>query len=145
MPCEWKTTAAVNNMKNATAFETAMPNHVSVSMRLSCSSLCSGANLSGISPGSSLCSSTSSDACQKNRYGLIGVPKIATTVMSIVGVQSMEGTNVARATSFHGISTTNATPTYPNSARQSHFSSGTYRWYGTNTSRIALPAPTATI
>src|SRR5881398_2109471 len=119
--------------KKATTLETAIPNHVSAFIRPSCSVLCSGATFSGRSRGSSRCSSTSSEACQKNKYGLIVVPKIATMVVSMDDVQWIDGTNVARATSAHGICTTNPMPTYPNSARHSYFKNGTYRWYGTNT------------
>src|SRR4051812_6266623 len=51
----------------------------------------------------------------------------------------------ACATSPQGVWTTNATPTYENTARQSHFNSPTYRWYGTTTSTSALSTPNATV
>src|ERR1039457_5957158 len=55
-------------------------------------------------------SSTSSLACQKNRYGLIVVPRIATSVDHSSLVCGIDGTKVARATPLQSAPTTNASP-----------------------------------
>ena len=59
----------------------------------------------------SLRSSASSDACQKNMYGLIVVPKIATSISVKSRVHDSCGTKVAAATSPQGMWTLNAAPT----------------------------------
>ena len=47
-------------------------------------------------------SSTSSDACQKKRYGLIVVPKMPTTTVAALKFNVSFGHTVRNATSPHG-------------------------------------------
>ena len=67
--------------------------------------------MSADSAGLARCSSTSSEACQKNRYGLMVVPKIATMAVSDALVSETRGRKVALRTSVHGIFTTKRIPT----------------------------------
>ena len=53
-------------------------------------------------------SSTSSLACQKKRYGLMVVPRIATSIDHSARPCGMEGTNVERATWRQSTPTTKA-------------------------------------
>jgi hypothetical protein len=56
-------------------------------------------------------SSTSSEACQKKRYGLMVVPNTATTTAAAAASGLNRGMNVCRATSSQGTCTTNSTAT----------------------------------
>src|SRR5215831_20208710 len=94
-PWALNTAAAVRITKKPTTFETAIPNQVSTVIRPSCAVACCGACFSGDDFASSFCSSTSSAACQKNRYGLIVVPKMATRAVIDADDGSNEGTSVA--------------------------------------------------
>ena len=66
-PCVASVSAVVSMMKKPMVFDTAMPNTVSAVMRASWRGACSGATRSGFSCGAASCSSTSWEACQKNR------------------------------------------------------------------------------
>ena len=55
-------------------------------------------------------SSTSWDACQKNKYGLIVVPRMATTVVQNAASDENVGTNSPHATSPQGTFTTIRVP-----------------------------------
>ena len=65
-------------------------------------------------------SSTSWEACQKNRYGEIVVPRMPTMVETYSGDHSRCGTRVAFTTSFHGGRTRNAQATYEKRTSVSH-------------------------
>jgi hypothetical protein len=133
-PLALKTAAAVRITKKPTTFETAIPNQVSTLIRSSSAlAVRRGACFRGGNLGSSFCSSTSSAACQKNRYGLIVVPKIATIAVIAAVDHSNDGTRVASSTRRHGNVTTKTTPTYASSDTHSHFRYGTYRRYGMKT------------
>ena len=79
MPALCSVTAVVSMIENAIAFENVMPSHVSILMRRRWSRAPFAESRSGSSPAVARCSSTSCDACQKNRYGLIVVPSTATS------------------------------------------------------------------
>ena len=66
-PCAFSVAAVVSMMNSAMMFEKPMPTIVSSCMRAICRGACSGASISGLAPGSSFSSSTSSPACQKKR------------------------------------------------------------------------------
>ncbi len=54
-------------------------------------------------------SSTSSEACQKNRYGLMVVPKTPSTTAAAPASSLKRGQTVRKATSPHGTWTVNST------------------------------------
>jgi hypothetical protein len=68
----------------------------------------------------SLSSSTSCDACQKNRYGEIVVPKIPTKRGQYLPDHSMWGINVEWITAVQSGLARNAARTYANSTSVSH-------------------------
>src|SRR3982074_3778539 len=70
-------------------------------MRCRCGAAPSGACASAPAAGSALSSSTSCDACQKKRYGLMVVPKTATTTVRYSAVSAKCGETVWAATSCH--------------------------------------------
>src|ERR1700724_3504195 len=91
--------AVVRIMKNITILEKKAP--TPTSKFLSSSSL----SLAPLRLASVLCpaafsSSTSSLACQKNKYGLIVVPRIATSIDHSSLVCGIDGTKVSRITPF---------------------------------------------
>ena len=79
MPWTWSVAAAVTMMKKVMTFEKVMPKMVSRRMRLISPMETWGipTPIARILP-SSISSSTSSSACQKNRYGEMVVPSSAT-------------------------------------------------------------------
>src|SRR5579863_2609323 len=77
-PVTCNVTAAVRIMKNATALEKVIPTYVSHRIRSSCAFAWRGAFLRGSSPVVVVTSSTSSEACHKNRSGEMVVPRTAT-------------------------------------------------------------------
>jgi len=62
-------------------------------------------------------SSTSSDACQKNRYGDTVVPAIAVRAIMVAASKWNCGRKVRAATVDHGTRTTTRTRTYATSER----------------------------
>jgi hypothetical protein len=66
-------------------------------------------------------SSTSCVACQKNRYGLIVVPRMATSVSQPSLPRGIEGIKVSCRAAFQSGWITNALITYAKSTRASHF------------------------
>jgi hypothetical protein len=65
--CTCNVAAVERMMKNATPFDIAMLAHVSMLIRRSCPPACFGASNRASCAGSERISSTSCDACQKNR------------------------------------------------------------------------------
>jgi len=70
----------VSMMKNATRFENVIPMYVSILMRWRWALGLLGRLEQRLLAFAARCSSTSCEACQKNRYGLIVVPNTATSV-----------------------------------------------------------------
>src|SRR5438552_2644775 len=68
-------------------------------------------------------------ACQKNRYGEIVVPSIATSVLTYSLLNEICGTNVALATALQSGPARNAAITYANSETVSHLNTFTIRRY----------------
>src|ERR1700686_363560 len=110
-------------------------------MRSLASGPCLGALTRGLRSGTSPISSTSCEACQKNRYGLMVVPRMATTVVQNATSAENVGTKNPRATSPQGTLTTSAVPKYANKANVSHFKTETYRAYCIATWSTALSTP----
>ena len=79
-----------------------MPLHVSQRMRRSSAGADGRSRKSGAAPGRLCISSTSSEACQKKRYGLMVVPKTATTTAAATGFGVKRGQKVRSATCPHG-------------------------------------------
>src|SRR5579883_2982108 len=102
MPAVCSVAPVVVMIANATRLENAIPMDVSTRIRCSADGPCRGSRTSGSRSGTALISSTSCDACQKNRYGLIVVPRIATTVVQKLTSEDGDGTNKPCGTSAHG-------------------------------------------
>ena len=66
-------------------------------------------------------------ACQKKRYGLIVVPRIATKAVAYAAFHCSSGTTSERSACGHGTWATNTTPTYVNRVSVVHFSTDAYR------------------
>src|ERR1700688_318898 len=113
-------------------------------MRSIASGPCLGSKTNGFRSRISLISSTSWEACQKNRYGLIVVPKIATTTVQNSEFADKVGIKNPRAASIQGTFTTITVPKYANSANVSHFKTDTYREYGIKICSTAHRIPNAT-
>src|SRR5437870_9419697 len=75
-------------------------------------------------------SSASSEACQKNRYGDIVVPKRATNIIAKPALNCTCGTTLAANISSHLPLTIRAVITYANKNSVRYFSTFTYLWYG---------------
>ena len=86
-----------------------MPLQVSHAMRRSSPGAAAGSRSSGSASGCASRSSTSWDACQKNRYGLIVVPNTPTTTAAAVASGRKWGQSVRSATSPQGTRTVNST------------------------------------
>src|SRR5271166_420707 len=107
MPWRLRVIAVVRMMKNMTTFEKNAPTPTSKFLSSSSLSVAPFRLASVLCP-AAFSSSTSSLACQKNKYGLIVVPRIATSVDHSSLVWGMDGTKVARATLIQSAPTTNA-------------------------------------
>ena len=81
MPLAFSVAAVVTIIDTAITFEKAMPARVSARIRAKAEGACHHALISGVRAGLTRTSSASSAACQKNRYGEIVVPAIATRVV----------------------------------------------------------------
>src|SRR6478672_4259574 len=110
VPVAWRVAAVVNIIARATRLENAIPVYVSTLIRSIASGPCSGDFASGFLAFTFLISSTSCEACQKKRYGLIVVPKIATTTVQKPALLDNVGTKKPRAASNQGTFTTIAVP-----------------------------------
>ena len=96
-------------MQNAEASEYSMPVHVSHLMRRNSLAAAGASSTSAGDSGAARISSTSSDACQKNRYGLIVVPNTPTIMAAAFASGVKCGTNVRSATCPQGTCTVNST------------------------------------
>src|ERR1022692_4334815 len=74
-------------------------------------------------------SSTPCDACQKNKYGLIVVPNIATMVDHASWLFGHEGVNVSCNNDFQSVTTRKAVIAYANRTRHSHLRTSAIWWY----------------
>src|SRR5271165_4640105 len=126
IPAACNVAAVVKIMNNETAFENPIPTTVSTLMRSNCFRACHGAHFTGCSLRLSRTSSASSDACQKNRYGLMVVPSTATSAVKYATLNVTEGTKVERNAGPQATRATNGVSTYANSAMVSHFRYFTY-------------------
>src|SRR6266478_2044981 len=104
-----------------------------------------GACLRASSPGLHATSSTSCDACQKNRYGLMVVPSTAMSAVRYSRVTSKPGRTTACTTSDHETCTKNAVPTYAKRESVSHFKYFAYSEYGMNNSASTDTTPKITM
>src|SRR5439155_7139240 len=93
------------------------------------------------SPRLFLTSSTSCEACQKKRYGLMVVPSTAMSAVRYAFVSLMCGIRDACSTALQGTCTKKTTPTYAKSETVSHFKYFTYVEYGMNTTAIRDATP----
>ncbi len=91
---------------SAIRLENAMPITVSMRMRRNSPSASLSLLTSGSLSSSMRCSSASCDACQKNRYGEIVVPRIATSVVRKAAFHSTRGTAMPVSASLHCTSVT---------------------------------------
>jgi hypothetical protein len=66
--------------------------------------------MSGLRAGMSTISSTSCEACQKNRYGLMVVPRMATTIVHMCDCVLKLGMKKPRTASAQGMCTTTRVP-----------------------------------
>ncbi len=98
-------------MKKAMALEKAMPMYVSHRMRRSSERAPFGKFLRGRAPGCAPISSTSSEHCQKKRYGLMVVPNIATTIIAASALRCSFGRIARWKASSQGALTMKATAT----------------------------------
>src|SRR5215469_7589715 len=89
-------------------------------------------------------SSTSSRACQKNMYGEIVVPRMATSVVTELALSAKLGTKVPRSTACQSGLAKNADPTYANSARVSHLKTDVTTLCDPQTWSASTAAPTGT-
>src|ERR1700691_5303138 len=97
MPWRLRVIAVVRMIKNMTIFEKNAPTPTS-KFRSSSSLSVAPLRLASVLCPAAFSSSTSSLACQKNRYGLIVVPRIATSIDHSSLVCGIDGMKVARAT-----------------------------------------------
>jgi hypothetical protein len=79
-----------------------MPLHVSYAIRRNSLGAAALSLSSGDAPGIARMSSTSSDACQKKRYGLMVVPKTATIIVAASASRLKLGQKVRSTTSPQG-------------------------------------------
>ena len=107
MPCRLRVMAVVRMMKNMTIFEKNAPTPTSRFLNPSSSVVAPLRLVSELWP-ADFSSSTSSLACQKKRYGLIVVPRIATSVAHSFLECGTEGIRVSRSTWLQLAPTTNA-------------------------------------
>jgi hypothetical protein len=89
-------------------------------------------------------SSTSSAACQTNRYGVIVVPRKPTNVAIHILSRCISGTIVCRSASPQFTPTTNALATYASSDKQSHFTIEANCSYDAQISTMVRSAPKPT-
>ncbi|CAJ7875756.1 Uncharacterised protein [Burkholderia pseudomallei] len=107
-PCAKNTADAVSMMQNATTFDASMPTHVSIRIRRPWPrDVLDLRDAPADVPARLSCaiSSTSSAACQTNRYGLIVVPSTATAVVAYSCENAMRGATSACATAAQSTST----------------------------------------
>src|ERR1022692_3845103 len=90
-------------------------------------------------------SSTSSVVCQKNIYGEIVVPRIATSVVRYPAVSDMCGTKVPRMTCHQSGLAKKAAPTYARSASASHLKTEDITLYDPQTCNARSTAAIGTI
>src|SRR5690242_17645645 len=121
IPCLNSTVAVVMMMNHCASSADAIPTSVSILMlRMNLRGSSGWPFLSeGILLATS--SSTSSDACQKNIYGEIDVPKTPVMMKKKAKVGSICGTAVAYRISFHGCFTMNVVAGYESSASARNF------------------------
>ena len=120
-PCRLSVTAVARMMKYITIFEKNAPTPTSTFRKSSSSTVAPLRRARVLCP-SAFSSSTSSLVCQKNRYGLIVVPRIATSVDHSSLLCGIDGTKVSRSTLPQSAPTTNAVMGYAKSTSTSHFS-----------------------
>lgn len=119
LPWAWSVAAVVRMTKYMIRFENSIP--VTTSFRdFRNSASVAPLRDSTVNFQCSLSSSTSCDACQKNRYGEIVVPKIPTKRGQYLPDHSMWGINVEWITAVQSGLARNAARTYANSTSVSH-------------------------
>ena len=143
MPWRCSVNAVVTMMKNITMFEKNVPATTSSLRVMSSRSVAPRRAIVVVRP-MNFSSSTSCDACQKKRYGLIVVPRMATRVDQASLPRGRLGTIVSRTIDSQFGRTTIAVRTYANRKSASHFRVFAIFAYGSQTVAALIAIPNTT-